>query len=87
MFWEIKQKKDQKPLIEKQKAHAKGLRKKANDFKMSKIKPTKKQLWYYEKVAHAHSVPMKPTKDASRLDLRDWIMEIIEGKGEDEENT
>lgn len=87
VFWEIKQKEAQKPLIEKQKAHAKELRKKANDFKMSKLKPTKKQLWYYEKVAHAHSVPMKPTKDASRLDLRDWIMEIIEGKGEDEENS
>ena len=78
VFDELKYKEAQKPIIEAQKAKAKEFRKKAQDFKMGKMKPTKKQLYYYEKVAKAHNVPMKDTKDASRLDLRDWIMEIIE---------
>lgn len=78
VFEELKYKEAQKPIIEAQKAKAKEFRKKAQDFKMSKMKPTKKQLYYYEKVARAHGVPMKDTKNASRLDLRDWIMQIIE---------
>ena len=47
---------------------------------MSKMKPTKKQLYYYEKVARAHGIAMKDVSNASRLDLRDWIMEIIDPK-------
>ena len=70
----------QKPIIEAQKAKAKEFRKKAQDFKMSKMKPTKKQLYYYEKVAKAHGITMKETSNASRLDLRNWIMDIIEPK-------
>ena len=80
VFWEIQQKEALKPIIDKQKAYQKELRARANDFKMSKLKPTKKQLWYYEKITRAHGVQMKPTQDASRLDLRNWIMEIIEPK-------
>ena len=83
VFWEIKQKEAQKPLIERQKAIQKEARKRANDFKMSKLKPTKKQLWYYEKVCKAHNIPIKPLEGATRLDLRNWIMEIIEPKEED----
>ena len=45
---------------------------------MSKLKPTKKQLIYYEKIARAHNIKPKDVKDASRLDLRNWIMDIIE---------
>lgn len=85
VFWEIKQKEALKPIIEKKKAYEKEARKRANDFKMSKLKPTKKQLWYYEKVARAHGIQMKPTENASRLDLRNWIMEIIEPKNENDE--
>lgn len=80
VFYELKQKEKMAPIIEKQKQIQKEQRKKANDYKMSKLKPTKKQLFYYEKVAKAHNVEMKDTKDASRLDLRNWIMEIIEPK-------
>lgn len=78
VFDELKFKEAQKPYLEAQKAKAKEARKKAQDFKMSKMPPTKKQLYYYEKVAHAHGVQMKDVKTASRLDLRNWIMEIIE---------
>ncbi len=78
VFEELKYKEAQKPIIEAQKAKVKEFRKKAQDFKMSKMKPTKKQLYYYEKVTKAHGVPMKNVTNASRLDLRNWIMEIIE---------
>lgn len=57
---------------------SKRAEKKANDYKMSKLKPTKKQLIYYEKIARAHNIKPKDVKDASRLDLRNWIMDIIE---------
>jgi len=83
VFEEIKYKELQKPIIEAQKAKAKEFRKKAQDFKMSKMKPTKKQLYYYEKVSKAHGVPMKDVTNASRLNLRDWIMEIIDPKVEE----
>ena len=82
VFYELEQKEKIKPLIEKQKAYQKEQRKRANDFKMSKLKPTKKQLFYYEKVAKAHGIKMKETTNASRLDLRNWIMDIIEPKEE-----
>ena len=85
VFYELKQKEAMKPLIEKQKQFQKEQRKRANDFKMSKLKPTKKQLFYYEKVAHAHGIEMKDTKNATRLDLRNWIMEIIEPREETNE--
>ena len=45
---------------------------------MSKLPPTKKQLFYYEKISKAHGVKMKSTEGATRLDLKNWIMEIIE---------
>lgn len=83
VFEEMKYKELQKPIIEAQKAKAKEFRKKAQDFKMSKMKPTKKQLYYYEKVAKAHGMAMNDTTNASRLDLRNWIMEIIDPKEED----
>jgi len=78
VFEELKFKEAQRPVLEAQKAKAKEFRKKAQDFKMSKMKPTKKQLYYYEKVARAHGIAMKDVSGASRLDLRNWIMEIIE---------
>lgn len=87
VFEEMKYKETQKPIIEAQKAKAKEFRKKAQDFKMSKMKPTKKQLYYYEKVAKAHGVQMQDVSNASRLDLRNWIMEIIDPKEETGEDT
>ncbi len=79
VLYELKQKEAMKPLIEKQKAYQKEQRKRANDFKLSKLKPTKKQLFYYEKITKAHGLQMKDTKEATRLELRNWIMEIIDG--------
>lgn len=82
IFLELKEKEKLKPIIEKQKLYQKEQRKRANDFKLSKLKPTKKQLFYYEKVAKAHGIKMNDITNASRLDLKNWIMDIIEPKGE-----
>ncbi|MBQ7286701.1 MAG: hypothetical protein IJW73_02955 [Candidatus Gastranaerophilales bacterium] len=78
--WEKRQKELMEPYLDKQKELAKIARKKAQEFKMSKLKPTKKQLVYYEKIIKAHGIEKKDTENASRLDLRNWIMEIIEGE-------
>ena len=77
-FYEQKQKELMQPYIDKQKELAKIQRKKAQEYKMSKLKPTKKQLFYYDKITKAHNIEKKDTKDASRLDVRNWIMEILE---------
>ncbi len=71
------------PYREKQKELARAARKKASEFKMSKLKPTKKQLFYYDKIAKAHNVEKHDTQNASRLDLRNWIMEILDGNKKD----
>jgi len=75
--YEKRQKELMEPYLDKQKQIAKEARKRAQDFKMSKLKPTKKQLLYYEKIAKAHNIVKKDTENASRLDLRNWIMEIL----------
>lgn len=76
--YEKKQKEALKPYLDKQKEMAREVRKKASEFKMSKLKPTKKQINYYEKLARTHGIEKKNTETASRLDLRNWIMEIID---------
>lgn len=86
VFYELEQKEKMQFLIDKEKEYRKAQRKKANDYKMSKLKPTKKQLFYYEKVAKAHNIQMKDTLNATRLDLRNWIMEIIDKSEEKNEN-
>ncbi len=75
--YENEQKKLMQPYLDKQKELMKIQRKKAQEYKMSKLKPTKKQLYYYEKITKAHNIEKKDTTEASRLDVRNWIMEII----------
>lgn len=81
--WENNQKKLIEPYLQHQKELAKIQRKKAADFKMSKLKPTKKQLFYYDKIAKSHGVEKKDVENASRLDLKNWIMEILEEDKDD----
>ncbi len=78
LIYESQQKKLMEPYLQKQKELMKIQRKKAQDYKMSKLKPTKKQLFYYEKITKAHNKQMRDTTNASRLDLRNWIMEILD---------
>jgi len=65
------------PYINKQKELMKIARKKASDYKMSKLKPTKKQLNYYDKITKAHNIEKRDIENATRLDVRNWIMEIL----------
>ena len=81
--FEMREKEKLKPLIDKQKEYIKQMRKKASDFKMSKLKPTKKQLNYYDKITSAHNIKKRSVEGASRLDLRNWIMEIIDGNNKE----
>ena len=65
------------PYIDKEKELAKQMRKKAQEYKMSKLKPTKKQLYYYDRLVKNHNLEKKDTTTASRLDLKNWITEIL----------
>lgn len=78
--YEKKQKELFQPYLDKQKELERAKRKRAQEFKMSKLKPTKKQLDYYDKITKARGIEKKDTSGASRLDLRNWIMEILDDK-------
>lgn len=75
---QLQEKEKQKPFLEKQKAYAKEQRKKAQDFKMSKEKPTQKQLKYYASLCDKYKLDKKDTSNLSRLDLKNLISKIIE---------
>jgi hypothetical protein len=71
-------KKSQAPLIAKQKEYDKQKRKFLQEVKMSREKPTKKQLYYYERLCKKYSIEKKNTDELSKLDLRNEIGEIID---------
>lgn len=75
---DLDMKEAQKPFLEKQKALMKEQRKKQQNFIMSKQPPTKKQLFYYEKLCKQHKIEPKETNGLSRLDLKEMISEILE---------
>ena len=75
--YEEEQKAYYQPYIDKQKEIAKQMRKKAQEYKMSKLKPTKKQLYYYDRLVKNHNLEKKDVENASRLDLKNWITEIL----------
>lgn len=75
---QLQQKELQKPFIEKQKQLAKEQCKKATEFKMSKEPPTKKQLYYYEKLCKQYCIEQKDIAQMSRLDLKNIIGEILD---------
>ncbi len=76
--YELEQKEKLKPYLDKQKELQKQMRKKAQEFKMSKLAPTKKQLYYYDKLIKNHNLKKKKLEGASRLDLKNWITEILD---------
>lgn len=77
---EIKEK--QKPFLEKQKKIAKEQRKKASEFKMSKEKPTKKQLYYYDKLCKQYKIEKEDLSEKSKLDLKNLIGKILDEQQE-----
>ncbi|MBQ6516172.1 hypothetical protein IJI31_03230 [bacterium] len=74
----FKYKESQKPLIEAQKAFEKKKRKFLQEVKMSKEKPTKKQLYYYEKLCKEYGIEQKDVAQLSKLDLKNEIGKILD---------
>ncbi|MBE7711880.1 MAG: hypothetical protein E7Z92_07070 [Cyanobacteria bacterium SIG31] len=70
-------KESQRPFIEKQKEFEKKKRKFLQEVKMSKETPTKKQLYYYDKLCKRYSLERKDVESLSKLDLRNEIERIL----------
>ena len=73
-YYENKEK--QRPVIEAQKAYEKQKREFLKKVKMSKEKPTKKQLYYYEKLCKKYGLEQKEL--TSKLQALEEIDKIIE---------
>ena len=74
----LEEKEKQKPYLEKQKQFAKEQRKKATEFKMSKEKPSKKQIYYYEKLCDKYKIEKESIENKSKLDLKTMIGKILD---------
>ncbi len=72
-YYEYKEK--QRPIIEANKAFEKQKREFLKEVKMSKEPPTKKQLYYYEKLCKKYGLEMRELE--SKLDARNEIDKII----------
>ena len=72
-------KKAQEPLIQAQKAYEKKKKEFLKELKMSKDAPTKKQLYYYEKLCKKYGLEQREL--TSKLDARDEIDHIINDCG------
>ena len=70
-------KKMQRPIIEAQKEFEKKKRKFLQEVKMSKEAPTKKQLYYYDKLCKRYSIKKMNVDELSKLDLRNEIDRIL----------
>lgn len=66
-----------KPLREKQKAFERGKRKFLQNVKMSKEAPTKKQLYYYDKLCKRYNIEKKDVSVLSKLDVKNEIEAIL----------
>ena len=74
-YYEYKEK--QRPIIEANKEFEKKKRKFLQEVKMSKELPTKKQLYYYDRLCKRYSIEKKGVEDLSKLDLRNEIDRIL----------
>ena len=68
-------KKSQEPIIQAQKEFEKKKRKFLQEVKMSKTEPTKKQLYYYERLCKKYNIEKKEL--TSKLEARDEIDKIL----------
>lgn len=83
-YYEYKEK--QRPIIEANKEFEKKKRKFLQEVKMSKEAPTKKQLYYYDRLCKKYSIEKKDVEELSKLDLRDEIERIINEHSDDYKN-
>lgn len=70
-------KESQKPILEANKEFEKKKRKFLQEVKMSKESPTKKQIYYYDKLCKRYNIKAKDTSSLSKLDLRNEIDRIL----------
>ncbi len=80
-YYEYKEK--QRPIIEANKEFEKKKRKFLQEVKMSKEKPTKKQLYYYDRLCKKYSIEKKNAEELSKLDLRNEIERILNEHSDD----
>ncbi len=83
-YYEYKQ--SQAPIIEANKEFEKKKRKFLQEVKMSKETPTKKQLYYYEKLCKRYNIDSINVEEASRLDLKNEIERILNEHSGDYKN-
>ena len=69
-----------------QKEFDKKKRKFLQEVKMSKEAPTKKQLYYYDRLCKKYSIEKKNTDELSKLDLRNEIESILNEHSDDYKN-
>jgi hypothetical protein len=84
-YYEYKEK--QKPLIEAQKEFEKKKRKFLQEVKMSKEAPTKKQLYYYDKLCKKYNIEKRNVEELSKLDLKDEIERILDEHSDNYKNV
>ena len=84
-YYEYKEK--QRPIIEANKEFEKKKRKFLQEVKMSKEKPTKKQLYYYDRLCKKYSIEKKDVEELSKLDLRNEIESILNEHSDDYKNV
>jgi hypothetical protein len=72
-YYEYKEK--QRPIIEANKAYEKQKREFLKEVKMSKEPPTKKQLYYYDRLCKKYNIEKRELE--SKLDARNEIDKII----------
>ena len=84
-YYEYKEK--QRPIIEANKEFERKKRKFLQEVKMSKEPPTKKQLYYYDRLCKKYSLEKKDVEELSKLDLRDEIERIINEHSDDYKNV
>ena len=83
-YYEYKEK--QRPIIEANKEFEKKKRKFLQEVKMSKEEPTKKQLYYYDRLCKKYSIEKKDVNELSKLDLRNEIESILNEHSDDYKN-
>ena len=74
------------PIKDAQKEFEKKKRKFLQEVKMSKDKPTKKQLYYYDRLCNKYSVEKKHTEELSKLDIKNEIEKILNEHSNDYKN-
>ena len=84
-YYQYKEK--QRPIIEAQKEFDKKKRKFLQEVKMSKEKPTKKQLYYYDRLCKKYCIEKKEINELSKLDLRNEIERILNEHSDDYKNV